>query len=613
LFFLICFVFFLFFQYQDGHDEMHRVNDAEPPGTFFTRLIGCNDPSQARLFCVTGFLTLALAIPAVAGTLKEVQWEVAMAVEAGMALINVLCLLTTFGLSPMGSLFASPRGATRAWTFFLSSGHILFTINYYFLYADPLGEPANCLYIFGKVYYYLGLAPLFVHTMRRDSKELRAARSVLLQHGAGSGALRLKGNSGSLNGNGKGGSGNLKGGTSSPASSDALRNMPSLATSADGSPANPGTLSSSSAGSGSGSGVGAGSGAMAGSGAGQGSGSGGQGSGGQGSGAAAAHHPDGYRPPDTTPTSFSPMAENSSDPLYCLFKPGMKIKEKDLTLETQVGAGQYGDVWRAQLRGKTVAAKRFRNLGRANKHAIIDGFSREVCLLASLEHPHVVEFVAAVFDYGKDDDAAPTLVVVTEYCANGSLFDYIGSISEKMRAAAAAGGGAPPPHPFPMRDRLRVVLGIAEGVAFLHSRRPIVIHRDLKSQNILLADDLSPKVCDFGVSRTKTLTATMSQIGTPQWSAPEVLKGERYSERADVFSFAVCMWEVLTLRRPFPNVAPLRVASLVAYSGLRLPVPTDIPPRAAKLMKRCWADRQQARPSMAEVVAELREICRGTA
>jgi len=141
---------------------------------------------------------------------------------------------------------------------------------------------------------------------------------------------------------------------------------------------------------------------------------------------------------------------------------------------------------------------------------------------------------------------------------------------------------------------------------YLHGRTPPIIHRDLKSANLLLDSSLSSvKVCDFGLSRCKEATAAMTAIGTCQWSAPEVLRRDAYSEKADVWSFGVIIWELCALELPFVDLPAIRVAAGVAFQGLRLVLPAGSPPELATIMDQCFNDEPQRRPSFAEIEKQL--------
>eukprot|EP01128_Nolandella_sp_AFSM9_P012728 TRINITY_DN955_c0_g1_i3.p1 TRINITY_DN955_c0_g1~~TRINITY_DN955_c0_g1_i3.p1 ORF type:complete len:176 (+),score=23.58 TRINITY_DN955_c0_g1_i3:69-530(+) len=110
-------------------------------------------------------------------------------------------------------------------------------------------------------------------------------------------------------------------------------------------------------------------------------------------------------------------------------------------------------------------------------------------------------------------------------------------------------------NPLPHCDQLCVHLA-AKGMLYLHDLSPPVIHRDLKTQNLLVDEYWRAKLCDFGLSREKA-SETMSRLGTIQYSAPEVLRGERYTEKADVYSYAILIWEMFTEEIPYEGFAPL--------------------------------------------------------
>lgn len=131
-----------------------------------------------------------------------------------------------------------------------------------------------------------------------------------------------------------------------------------------------------------------------------------------------------------------------------------------------------------------------------------------------------------------------------------------------------------------------------------------IIHRDLKSLNIFLDTDFTAKVGDFGVSR-ELGTHTMTSIGTAAWMAPETLREERYSEKADVWAFGVITWEMVTREVPFDGVSPLAIVSMVAHQGRRLPLPSYIPAKIRDLLSSCFQDNAEARPTMAEILATL--------
>jgi sterile alpha motif and leucine zipper-containing kinase AZK len=132
------------------------------------------------------------------------------------------------------------------------------------------------------------------------------------------------------------------------------------------------------------------------------------------------------------------------------------------------------------------------------------------------------------------------------------------------------------------------IIPCSSGMNYLHYEAPIpVIHRDLKSRNVVIAMDLTAKICDFGSSKFHAHTTKMSLVGTYPWMAPEIIKGLSVTPACDVYSYSVVLWEILTCEVPFKGLEGLQVAWLVV-KGERLTVPQSCPLSFANLMQRCW-------------------------
>eukprot|EP01087_Luapelamoeba_hula_P022681 TRINITY_DN8193_c0_g1_i2.p1 TRINITY_DN8193_c0_g1~~TRINITY_DN8193_c0_g1_i2.p1 ORF type:complete len:180 (-),score=31.16 TRINITY_DN8193_c0_g1_i2:61-600(-) len=149
--------------------------------------------------------------------------------------------------------------------------------------------------------------------------------------------------------------------------------------------------------------------------------------------------------------------------------------------------------------------------------------------------------------------------------------------------------------------RMKIAKGAALGVYYLHSLDPIILHRDLKSSNILIDENWNAKVADFGFARIKQDNATMTRCGSPCWIAPEVITGQKYTEKADVYSFGIILWEILTRQQPYKGMNYMNV-SLEVVRGTRPKMPSNAPKRFAKLITRCWRGEPDKRPSMEKVV-----------
>ena len=164
----------------------------------------------------------------------------------------------------------------------------------------------------------------------------------------------------------------------------------------------------------------------------------------------------------------------------------------------------------------------------------------------------------------------------------------------------------------------------AKGMLFLHNHRPQVVHRDLKSPNLLVDQELHIKIADFNLSKIiEDVDVALTSAGAasnPRWLPPEVLSGGKFTAAGDVFAFGVVMWELLTWDIPWARTNQFQIPGIVMGGG-RLDVPKnkgDLPGYGAKdfkgldgyiaLMNRCWAQRPKDRPGFGEVIAELRKL-----
>ncbi|XP_034042404.1 mitogen-activated protein kinase kinase kinase 20 isoform X2 [Thalassophryne amazonica] len=190
--------------------------------------------------------------------------------------------------------------------------------------------------------------------------------------------------------------------------------------------------------------------------------------------------------------------------------------------------------------------------------------------------------------------ALPSFSVIEEYASNGSLYDYLSSEeSEEMD----------------MRQIMTWATEIARGMHYLHAEAPVkVIHRDLKSRNVVLTADKVLKICDFGASRFLTHTTHMSLVGTFPWMAPEMIQSLPVSETCDTFSYGVVLWEMLTREVPFKGLEGLQVAWLVVEKNERLTIPSSCPTSFAKLMMSCWATEPKERLIFKQILATLESM-----
>ncbi|XP_049885278.1 mitogen-activated protein kinase kinase kinase 12 [Pectinophora gossypiella] len=246
-----------------------------------------------------------------------------------------------------------------------------------------------------------------------------------------------------------------------------------------------------------------------------------------------------------------------------------EVPFESITDLVYLGSGAQGVVFGGNLRGEMVAVKKLRDKSETNiKH------------LRKLNHENIVRFRGVC-------SQPPCYCVVMEYCQYGPLFEFLHS-------------GAC----FAPKQILKWAKEVAYGMTYLHQHK--IIHRDLKSPNILIADNLVVKVSDFGTSREwNDVSAIMSFTGTVAWMAPEVIRHEPCSERVDVWSYGVVLWELLTQEIPYKNLETHAIMWGVGTDTISLPIPTTCPDSLQLLLNQCWNRVPRNRPPFKIIAAHL--------
>nr|WDA42959.1 tyrosine-protein kinase receptor UFO [Fagopyrum tataricum] len=264
-----------------------------------------------------------------------------------------------------------------------------------------------------------------------------------------------------------------------------------------------------------------------------------------------------------------------------------EILWEDLTVGEQIGQGSCGTVYHGLWYGSDVAIKVFSK--QEYTEDAIFSFRQEVSLMKRLRHPNILLFMGAV-------TSPQHLCIVSEFLPRGSLFRLLQRSSSKLD----------------WRRRIHMALDIARGMNYLHHCSPPVIHRDLKSSNLLVDKNWTVKVADFGLSRIKheTYLTTKTGKGTPQWMAPEVLRSEPSDEKSDIYSFGVILWELATEKIPWEHLNSMQVIGAVGFMNQRLDIPNDVDPKFALIIESCWHSEPQRRPSFQELLEKLKDIAR---
>ncbi|EAY19955.1 TKL family protein kinase [Trichomonas vaginalis G3] len=259
-------------------------------------------------------------------------------------------------------------------------------------------------------------------------------------------------------------------------------------------------------------------------------------------------------------------------------------KQFDFDLKKVIGHGAFADVyWSYQvsdnMNNRIVAVKKMK-AAHFTQYSL-EMFMREITIFSKMNHPAILPFVGVTI--------TPPFYIVTEFMEGGCLYNRLHDNQ-------------------PLRDPTKltiIAIGVAHAMKYLHSQG--IVHRDLKSLNVLLDANDFPKVCDFGMSRTLPENGELmsGSVGTVQWMAPEVLKSERYTEKADVYSYGVLLWELLTGDSPFKKMRDVQVTIAVLSSNARPMMPPN-PSRISKLIKICWDTDPDKRPDF-ETIAKILE------
>ncbi|KAH8975640.1 hypothetical protein BDL97_01G169000 [Sphagnum fallax] len=322
---------------------------------------------------------------------------------------------------------------------------------------------------------------------------------------------------------------------------------------------------------------------------------------------------------DNRPTALAadPMTRNSPSSLW-------QVDPQDLPEGKRLGGGGFGDVYQTEWLGDSYAKKVFRE-------ASGDSFKAEAEILAVLCHPHVVRTVCWSQLLQKKRDYSLVMDLMEE-----DLFDFLHPPLENSDDDSDDDSNDVAAVPLSTPAVVDLMLQIARGLRYLHSKS--IVHRDVKSKNILVKPlidvpeleykegYLTVKLADFGTSRIKkSITRRSHQtfnVGTTNWMAPEVFgineewmfTGAAQSSpiahphKADVWSFAMVCFEILTRKVPFKGELKTRLFHRITVDGLRPVLPDECPRRLVSLIERCWQYDPCERPDFTEICNELRYI-----
>ncbi|KAE8883530.1 hypothetical protein PF005_g26239 [Phytophthora fragariae] len=263
-------------------------------------------------------------------------------------------------------------------------------------------------------------------------------------------------------------------------------------------------------------------------------------------------------------------------------KAEWKLDLNEVRLEKAVGSGRSGSTYSAWWRGTHVAAKVVDSSTntQAVGEELLNEFHREVAVVSKLRHPNIVLFLGAAIN-------PPRYCLVFEFMENGTLTDLI-----RARRGPI--------------DFFRLAAEMAMGMNYLHLCS--IMHRDLKSGNVLIDSHGTAKISDFGLSCVLEIGSSSdltAETGTYRWMAPEVIRHEPYSSKADVYSFGVVLWELLARDQPFRGLTPIQAAFAVARQQMRPALPRQTPLKIGELIEHCWHHDPARRPDFGAILEAL--------
>lgn len=276
-------------------------------------------------------------------------------------------------------------------------------------------------------------------------------------------------------------------------------------------------------------------------------------------------------------------SEETSTPKSSYLSHSWEINPSEITYFEKIGEGTSCIVYKGTYRGQVVALKTLKDTSKKQ----VDNFIKEFDILSQFRSPYVTYF------FGGCTEPKPTMVL--GYSSRGSLYDTLRNSSINIDWSIV----------------IKVSLSIIKGLSSMHSWKPQIVHRDLKSRNILVEEDWQTKLCDFGESRfatTQNIDTLCKLRGTYAYIAPEIYFGQSYTTRSDVYAFGIVLWELCTrcilkqYQSPYSSYKSLihdfQIIVQAAKKGIRPEINKDIPEPMVNVMKLCWDHEPKNRPDV---------------
>ncbi|XP_066993282.1 tyrosine-protein kinase CSK [Anabrus simplex] len=257
---------------------------------------------------------------------------------------------------------------------------------------------------------------------------------------------------------------------------------------------------------------------------------------------------------------------------------GWVIRNNDLELKESIGKGEFGDVMLGVLKGEKVAVKMLKDSSEAAQKVLA-----EASLMTSLRHENLVQLLGLVFN-------KQLIYLVTEYMSKGSLVDYLRSRGRLH---------------VTKKDQINFAFDTCSGMEYLESRK--VVHRDLAARNVLISEEGVAKVSDFGLARDENFSLEGGKLPI-KWTAPEALKQGKFSNKSDMWSFGILLWEIYSFGRvPYPRI-PLADVVKHVEKGYKMEAPEGCPAEVYEIMRQAWDLHPDKRPTFRDVKGKLGQL-----
>ncbi|XP_072021292.1 uncharacterized protein [Amphiura filiformis] len=255
--------------------------------------------------------------------------------------------------------------------------------------------------------------------------------------------------------------------------------------------------------------------------------------------------------------------------------------DKEITYHELLGRGGSGEVYRVTFRGNDAAAKK---ILRVQESSTEEQLEKQIHFLKALKHPNIIKYYGYVVTPTHD-------VIITEYAAKGSLYDYLKTQTQL---------------PVELKKRWRIQSAL--GIRYLQEHG--VLHRNIKSPNLLITAEDDLKITDFGI--VKDPTSTKSGSGSVRWTAPEMLTESKLSPKvpakADIFALGIVIWELESCEVPYQDFQRREHIKRAIGKDVRPEIRITCPPALRDLIQRCWDKDGNKRPNIHIVIPRLYDI-----